>query len=392
MTIVYAFGFGLSMATTALISRRIGEKKTKEARFTAWQAILSGILVSLPIALVGIFYYKTILTTMGADSTMIATHGSYTLLLLSSNVIIMLLFIINAIFRSAGNAAVAMRVLITANTINIILDPILITGWWFFPELGVQGAAIATIIGRGFAVFMQFWLLFKGNKIIQLSREHLILKLDILVKLFQKSLGAVAQNIIATSSWIGLYWILGQFNDTVAMAGYTLAIRLIIFFILPSWGLANAASTLVGQNLGAKQTEKAARSVWLAAKANVVLMGIISLILIAFPRFFIGIFTDDLQLLDAGSIALQIIGGGFAFYALGMVMIQSHNGAGDTYTPTWIYLISFWLVELPLAYYLSLELWNDQRGVYWAIVVAEAIMSLIAMFVFMRGAWKKIKV
>jgi putative MATE family efflux protein len=392
MTIVYAFGFGLSMATTALISRRIGEKKKEEARLTAWQAILSGLLVSLPFAFVGLLFSDSILSSMGADSSMIAEHGNYTVLLLSSNVIIMLLFIINAIFRSAGNAAVAMRVLITANTINILLDPILISGWWIFPEMGVQGAATATIIGRGTAVLLQFWMLFKGNKTIQLTREHLVLKLNVLAQLFKKSFGAVAQNIIATSSWIGLYWILGKFEDTVAMAGYTIAIRLIIFFILPSWGLANAASTLVGQNLGANQSEKAAGSVWLAAKANVILMGTVSLFLIFFPESFVGLFTKDESLLGAGSLALQIIGGGFAFYGLGMVMIQSHNGAGDTYTPTWIYLISFWLIELPLAYYLSLELWDDQKGVYWAIVIAEAFMSLIAMLVFMRGGWKKIKV
>ncbi len=390
MTIVYAFGFGLAMATTALISRRIGEKRNKEAADIAWQSILSGIAISLPIAIVGLVYSEKILQLMGASAEMSSQHGSYMRWMLGGNLVIMLLFIINAIFRSAGDAAVAMRVLWTANILNIILDPILIFGWWIFPELGVAGAAIATNIGRGVAVVMQLFILFRGNKIIRLRLENLVIRLSILKQLFVKSLGGVAQNIIATSSWIGLYKIIGFYESTV-IAGYTIAIRLVVFFILPSWGLANAASTLVGQNLGAGFPERAQKSVWMAAKANVILMGIISLAMIFFPAAFIGIFTDDASLLREGVLALRILGGGFAFYALGMVMIQSHNGAGDTYTPTWIYLISFWIIEIPLAYYFSQIVFQKVEGVYWAILTAEALMSLIAMFVFMRGKWKDIK-
>lgn len=390
MTIVYALGFGLSMATTALISRRIGEKRNKDAADTAWQSIVAGILISLPIFFIGLFYTKDILALMGASNQMIEQNSHYMSIMLGGNMIIMLLFIINAIFRSAGDAAVAMRVLWTANIINIILDPILIFGWWIFPELGIAGAAMATNIGRGIAVIMQIYILFRGSKIIKLRLENLVLRGAILKQLVVKSLGGVAQNIIATSSWIGLYRIIAFYDSTV-MAGYTIAIRLVIFFILPSWGLANAASTLVGQNLGAKSPERAERSVWLAAKANVVLMGIVSLFMIFMPATFIGVFTTEQDLLAEGVKALRIIGGGFGFYALGMVMIQSHNGAGDTFTPTWIYFICFWLIEIPLAYFLSEKVFHQVEGVYWAILGAEAIMSLIALAVFMRGKWKSIE-
>lgn len=390
MTIVYAFGFGFAMATTALISRRIGEKNKVGAADTAWQSIVVGIIISIPIAFVGIYFYRDLLSLMGASDSMINNNGGYMQIMLGGNVIIMLLFIINSIFRSAGDAAVAMRVLWIANIINIILDPLLIFGWWIFPELGVAGAAWATNIGRGIGVVLQLFILFRGSSIIKLSIKNLKIQWTILYQLILKSGGGIAQNIIATASWIGLYRIIGSYDPTV-IAGYTIAIRLVVFFILPSWGLANAASTLVGQNLGAERPDRAERSVWLAAKANVVLMGFISLFMIFSPSVFIGIFTDDLQLLNEGTKALRIVGGGFAFYALGMVMIQSHNGAGDTYTPTWIYLISFWLIEIPLAYWFSEFVFNKVEGVYWAILIAEGLMSLIALYIFKRGKWKSIK-
>lgn len=391
MTIVYSFGFGLSMATTALISRRIGEKDKDKARLTAWQSIVAGVLIALPISIIGLLFSAKILSMMGSTDQMILDHGGYTTIMLVGNFTVILLFIINSIFRSAGDAAIAMKVLWFGNIINIILDPILIFGWWIFPELGVEGAAWATVIGRGMAVFFQLFVLFKGKHIIRLTIQDMKLKFDIIAQLFTKSMGGIFQNLIATSSWILLYRIISHY-EAAALAGYTIAIRLIIFFMLPSWGLANAASTLVGQNLGAKQPARAERSVWLAAKANFVLLGLIGLSMALFPGVYISIFDTAPDVHLHAVNALRIVGSGFAFYALGMVMIQSHNGAGDTFTPTWIYAISFWAIEIPLAYVLSIKIMDRVEGVYLAIVIAESLMSVIALLVFRRGRWKRVEV
>ena len=391
MTIVYAIGMGLSTATTALVARRIGEKKAGKAGTVAFQAIISGLIVSILIAIPGIIYAKQFLLLMGASEEMAEAGYMFPAIMFGGNSVIMLLFIINAVFRSAGDAAISMRVLIMANLINIILDPLLIFGIGPFPELGLKGAAVATTTGRGLAVCFQFYLLFKGHKRIRLELDHVRIKLNVMMKLLRLSTGGILQNIIATSSWIALYRIISELGSDV-MAGYTIAIRIVVFVLLPSWGLSNAASTLVGQNLGAKQPERAERTVWITAYANMILLGLVGIVLIIFPQTFIRLFINDPSVIANGSISLRIISIGFVSYALGMVMIQAFNGSGDTVTPTRINLFCFWLFEIPLAYLLSIVFDLKIYGISIAIVAAETALTLTAWYYFRKGKWKTVKV
>lgn len=390
-TIVYAIGFGLSMATTALVARRVGEKKFEKAAKVSAQAIVTGAIASVFISIVGIFFSKDLLQLMGANATIVNEMSGYASIILGSNMIIMLLFINNAIFRSAGDAALSMRVLIIANGLNIILDPLLIFGLGPIPAMGVEGAAIATSIGRGLAVVYQFVLLFKGSGKIHIKIEHFTLRWKTIKKLIKLSVGGIGQNIIATSSWIGLMRIMAEFGSA-AIAGYTIAIRILIFILLPSWGLSNAAATLVGQNLGANQSERAEKSVWAAGRINVVFLGLIGIIFFLFPAYFIELFTDDQGILVNGIQALKIISCGFIFYGMGMVLLNSINGAGDTQTPTLLNLISFWIVEIPVAYLLAIQFGWNQKGVFYAIIIAEAVLTLIALYWFKTGRWKLKKV
>jgi MATE family, multidrug efflux pump len=387
MTLVYAIGFGLSMGTTAMVSRRIGENKRGEASKTAFQSIVVGILASFIIAIPGGIYASEVLQLMGAESGVIKDGAIYTTIILSTNMIVMLLFIINAIFRSAGDAAISMRVLWMANILNIILDPLLIFGIGPFPELGIMGAAIATSIGRGSAVLYQFYVLFNGKKRIQLALKDLEINFNLMKRIIRLSLGGIGQNIIATSSWIGLMRIIAVFGSEV-LAGYTIAIRIIIFSILPSWGLSNAAATLVGQNLGAKKPERAEKAVWITGIVNMIFLGLLGVIFILWPTSFIQFFIDDELVIKFGIESLRIISFGFVFYAMGMVMIQSLNGAGDTVTPTKINFVAFWLIEIPLAYLLSISLGFEQKGVFLAIIAAESAMTIIAVYIFRLGKWK----
>lgn len=387
ITIVYALGVGLAMATTAMVSRRIGEKDHDGARRAAFQSILTGFFVSLLIAIPGIIFAKDLLRLMGAEEVIINSMSSYTAIMLGGNVVIMLLFIINAIFRSAGDAAISFRVLIIANGLNIVLDPMLIFGIGPFPELGIMGAAIATNIGRGIAVIYQFYLLFRGKKRVQLMLKNVRIHFSTIKKLIQLSLGTISQYLIATSSWILLYRIISEFGSE-ALAGYTIAIRIIIFSLLPSWGISNAAATLTGQNLGAKQPERAEKSVWIVGRLNMIIMTIISIVLILFPHILVSIFTSDPNVFESAVNSLRTISFGFILYGLGMVLIQAINGAGDTITPTKINLISFWILEIPLAYYLALQFGFGEQGVYYAIVIAETVMTLIALWYFRKGKWK----
>ena len=390
-TIVYAIGFGLSMATTALVARRIGEKKPEEAAKISFQAIATGAFASIFIAIIGIFYSRDLLALMGANENIINGMSGYTTIILGSNIIIMLLFINNAIFRSAGDAALSMRVLIVANCLNIILDPLLIFGLGPIPAMGVEGAAIATSIGRGLAVVYQFVMLAKGSGKIHLRREHIRIKLDTIKQLINLSIGGIGQNIIATSSWIGLMRIMAEFGSA-AIAGYTIAIRILIFILLPSWGLSNAAATLVGQNLGAEQPDRAEQSVWKAGKINVIFLGLIGVVFFLFPGFFIELFTKEQAIVSNGIQALKIISLGFIFYGLGMVLLNSINGAGDTKTPTLLNFISFWLIEIPVAYLLAIQFGWDQKGVFYSIIIAEMCLTLIAFAWFKQGKWKLKKV
>ena len=387
VTIIYAIAIGLGAATTSMVSRRIGEKKPDAASVTAFQAILTGMIVSVLIGLPGALLSKSLLNTMGASKEIVDNMSGYTTIMLGGNIVIMMLFIINAIFRSAGDAAVAMKVLWIGNIINIILDPCLIFGLGPFPHLGVMGAAVATNIGRGTAVLVQFYWLFYGKKRIHLSRKHITFNFKIMTRLLKLSVGSIGQNLIGTTSWIALVRILSSFGSEV-VAGYTIAIRIVGFTILPSWGISNAASTLVGQNLGAKKPDRAEKAVWVTGWVNMILLSIIGAILVAFPGTFIRMFISNENVIKSGILGLRIISLGFIAYGLGMVLVNSFNGAGDTSTPLKINIFAFWCVEIPLAWVLAFKVGLQEEGVFVAIVVAESLMTLIAWLVFRRGKWK----
>jgi putative MATE family efflux protein len=387
ITIVYAISLGLATATTSMVSRRIGEKNPVKASGTAFQAILTGAIVSVIIAIPGVLFAKDLLKIMGASPVIVNEMSGYARIMIGGNIVIMMLFIINAIFRSAGDAAIAMRVLWLGNIINIILDPCLIFGLGPFPELGINGAAVATTTGRGIAVLYQLYLLFYGKKRIQLSLKHFEINFRIIARLIKISLGSIGQNLIGTSSWIALVRIISIFGSDV-VAGYTIAIRIINFILLPSWGISNAASTLVGQNLGAGKPERAERSVMITGWINMILLGIVGIILVAFPAPFIGLFINNDSVLRAGTSCLRIISIGFIGYGFGMVLTNSFNGAGDTTTPLKINIFAYWLIEIPLAWILAIKSGMSENGVYVAIVIAETIMTLTAYLVFRMGKWK----
>jgi len=387
MTIIYAIAIGLGTATTSMVSRRIGEKNPDSASVAAFQAILTGLAVSLFIGIPGAIYSERVLGLMGASQPIIENMSGYTRIMLGGNVVIMMLFIINAIFRSAGDAAIAMKVLWIGNIINIILDPCLIFGLGPFPQMGVKGAALATTIGRGTAVIFQFYILFFGNKRVKLTLSHLVVDFRVMLKLLKLSFGSIGQNLISTSSWIALVRIISIFGSEV-VAGYTIAIRIIGFTILPSWGISNAASTLVGQNLGAKKPERAERAVWVTGWVNMILLGIIGTYLVLFPEPLIRIFIENENVIKSGINGLRIISIGFIAYGLGMVLVNSFNGAGDTSTPLKINIFAFWVVEVPLAWLLAIKAGFNEEGVFIAIVVAESLMTFVAWLVFRRGKWK----
>lgn len=387
MTIIYAISIGLGTATTSMVSRRIGEKNPEGASNTAFQAIMTGFVISLIIGIAGAVSAQNILRLMGASEQIVENLSGYARIMLGGNVVVMMLFIINAIFRSSGDAAVAMKVLWLGNIINIILDPLLIFGLGPFPKLGVTGAAVATTIGRGIAVLVQFWLLFSGKKRVQLKLRHLGFNLKIMLRLLKLSAGSIGQNLIGTISWVGMVRIISIFGSEI-VAGYTIAIRIIGFTLLPSWGISNAASTLVGQNLGAKKPDRAERSVWVTGWVNMILLGVIGIILFAFPEFFIRLFIDTENVVASGTDGLRIISIGFIAYGLGMVLVNSFNGAGDTLTPLKINVFAYWIVEIPLAWILAINAGFDQTGVYISIVIAESLVTIISWLVFRRGKWK----
>lgn len=387
VTIIYAIAIGLGTATTSMVSRRTGEKNPDAASDTAAQAIFAGLFISILIGIPGALFSGRILEMMGASQNIVHNMSGYTRIMLGGNIVIMLLFIINAIFRSAGDAAVAMKVLWAGNILNIILDPILIFGIGPFPELGVKGAAVATCIGRGTAVIIQFYLLFSGRKRIRLSLRNLKVNAGIILKLLKLSIGSIGQNLIGTISWIGLVRIISIFGSEV-VAGYTIAIRIVGFTLLPSWGISNASSTLVGQNLGAKKPERAERSVWVTGWVNMIFLGVVGFILFLFPGYFISFFIDDANVVETGIKGLRIISAGYVAYGLGMVLVNSFNGAGDTTTPLKINIFAYWLVEIPLAWILAIVMGFEEEGVFYSILIAETLMTLIAWLVFRRGKWK----
>ena len=391
ITLVYALAIGLSMAATAVVARRIGEKDVKGARIAAVQAISLGILISIVLGIVGFIFAKEILALMGGEPDLILEGHGYTKFMIGGNITVVLLFLINAIFRGAGNASIAMWALVLSNGLNIILDPMFIFGFGPIPEYGVMGAAIATNIGRGSAVIFQLGILFFGWGKIKLLLSDLVLNFKVMVNLIKVSLGGIAQFLIGTSSWIFLMRIMSEFGSEV-LAGYTIAIRVMMFTLMPSWGMSNAAATLVGQNLGAKQPERAEISVWKTGKYNAIFMGAVSLVYLIFAKSIISWFNTTPDVVKSGSLCLQIIAAGYIFYAYGMVVSQAFNGAGDTRTPTKINLISFWLFQLPLAYVAAMVLEWGAVGVFVAITLAEVLLAIIAMFWFKKGNWKQVQV
>ena len=390
-TLIMAIAIGLAMATTAMVARRIGEKRREDARNAARQAIYLGILISLPISLVGITMSREILELMGATPEVVEQGHYNVMIMFAGNATLLLLFLINAIFRGAGNASIAMWVLWLGNIINIILDPCLIFGWGPFPELGVTGAAVATVIGRGVAVLVQLYVLFSGKSVIQLRFRRLAVDFIVMWRLFKVAVTGMVQFLISTSSWIALTRITAEFGNE-ALAGYTIAIRIIIFSILPSWGLSNATATLVGQNLGAGKPDRAEKSVWLTGLYNMVFLIFLSIAFITIPEFLIELFNTQEGVVFHGSRCLRIIAFGYLFYAYGMVLVQAFNGAGDTATPTRINFLCHWIVQIPLAWFLAIKMEMGPTGVFTAIPISEALMTLIAALIFRRGSWKNQKI
>jgi putative MATE family efflux protein len=386
--IIYAIAVGLSMATTAMVARRIGEKDREGASVATVQAIAIGIAISVALAVPGVIFARDLLRLMGGTPELIAEGHGYTAVLIGGNLSIMLLFLINAAFRGAGDAAIAMRVLWLSNGINILLDPCLIFGLGPFPEMGVTGAATATTIGRGLGVVLQLWVLFRGNGRLRLQLSKLRLKLKIMLNLLRVSVGGIMQFLIATSSWVLLVRIVGHFGSS-AVAGYTIAIRIIIFAIMPSWGVANAAATLVGQNLGAKQPERAEISVWRAGLYNMLFLVGLAIIFIVFAEQLIRFFSSDPEVIAYGVDCLRYVSYGYGFYAYGMVLVQAFNGAGDTRTPTIINFFCYWLCQIPLAYLLAHQTSLEATGVFLAITIAESFIAVAGIIVFRRGRWKE---
>ncbi len=389
--LLYSIAMGLSTAVTAIVARRVGEKKGLEASTSAVQSIILALLASLPFALAGIFYSKELLMLMGADSWAIQEGYRYTQWMLGGNVVIMLLFVINAVFRGAGDAAIAMRILWISNGINIILDPILIFGWGSIPALGIEGAAIATNIGRGIGVLTQLWILFKGGKHIRILVSQLSVDVKIMFHVFQTSLGGIGQMLIAMTSWIFLMRILADLgSETVAAS--TIVIRIMMFTMMPAWGLSNAAATLVGQNLGAGQPDRAESSVWKIGVYNMIFLVSVSLIYFIFSHTLMEIFTFDPKVIAIGSEWLRILSYSYFIYGWWMVSVQAFNGAGDTKTPTKINLVFFWLIQIPLSYFLAITLGWQHTGVFWAVLISEASVGLFTLWLFTRGKWKTAKV
>jgi putative MATE family efflux protein len=387
-TLVYAVAVGISAGATAMVARRIGEKDPDGAALSAVQALIFGIATALAIGIPGAVLAPKLLGWMGADQEVIAVGSGFTRLVQASNPIIVLLFLMNAIFRGAGDAAIAMRVLWVANIINILLDPCFIYGIGPFPELGVTGAAVATTIGRGVGVGLQVYALFHNGSRVRIGRRHLRLDREILLRLARVSFTGMVQYLIPNGSWLALVRIVSMFGSS-ALAGYTIAIRIVIFSILPSWGLSNAAATLVGQNLGARQPERAEQSVWKAGLYNMVFLGVIGVLFISFPGWLVGWFTEDLAVRSIAADCLRIVSYGYLFYAYGMVMAQAFNGAGDTTTPTWINLGCYWCLQIPLAWFLASGTGLEALGAFWAVPAAESVLAIVSILIFRRGDWKR---
>lgn len=391
LTIIYSVAMGLSMGATALVSRRVGEKDQKGASIAGVQAIYVGLFFAAVFTVIGIIWSSDILRLFGAEEAVIETGSGFIKLMLVGNITIMMLFLINGIFRGAGNASIAMKALILANVANIILDPIFIFGLGPIPAMGVTGAGIATNTGRGIGVLLQLYYLFRGDSIVKVNSKNMPLRWDVVGTILKVSAGATLQFFISSASWMVLGRIMTKFG-TATIAGYTFAIRVMIFTLLPSFGMANAAATLVGQNLGASKPDRAEASVWKAGLYNMIFLGLVMALFLLASDSILGIFTTDPEVITNGTQALQIVALGYIFYGYGMVVNQSFNGAGDTITPTLIALFGFWVFQIPLAYLLALKFGMEARGVYAAIPIAESLMAIVGIIIFRRGKWKTVKI
>jgi putative MATE family efflux protein len=391
LSLVFAVAIGLSMSTTAMVARRIGEKDPEDASVAGVQAIVLGLSVSLLVGIPSFIFAPRLLQLMGASPDIVATGSGYARIALGGSGAIMMLFLNNAIFRGAGDAAIAMRLLWVSNIINLILDPCLIFGLGPFPRLGVTGAALATFTGRSIGVLYQFYRLARGTERLPSLARHLRVNLAVLWRLVRVSITGILQFAIAHTSWIGLVRIVSTFG-AAALAGYTIAIRIVIFVILPSWGLSNAAATLVGQNLGAGKPDRAEASVWRTGLYNMIFLGGVGVILIIFAEPIVRLFTHDSEVLPLAASCLRILSYGNIGYAYGMVMLQAFNGAGDTVTPTWVNLFGFWFLEIPVAYWLAIPMNLRSKGVFFSIVIAEGMIAVAGILLFRRGRWKKQKI
>lgn len=387
MYLIYSVAIGLSIGATATVARRIGEKDPEGAAKAATHSIYLGTFASLLLGAIGVIFAPTFLRLMGADEAVVAEGTTFTRIMLGGNIVVMFLFMLNAIFRGAGDAAIAMRVLWFANIMNIVLAPCFIFGFWFFPQLGVTGAAVGTTLGRGLGVLFAAYNLFYGEKRFEIRANHWVVDTARLWKLVKVSAPGILQFFIQTASWIGLVRVVTGFG-TQAIAGYQIGIRVVIFALLPSVGLANAAATLVGQNLGAGKPERSEKAVWIAAKYNFFVQTSIGVLFVLFAGQIAGIFATEPQEFAFAASALRIIAYGFSFYAIGMVLETAFNGAGDTWTPTLLNFFVFWVFEIPLAYLLSYTYGMGPQGVFWAITIAFSVLAVAAAILFRRGKWK----
>ncbi len=386
VTIIYSIAIGLSTAATAIVARRTGEKDANAAAHAGAQSLIIAFVVTIILSIAGVIFAGDILSLMGASAEVVADGAIFTRIMLGGSAAIMLLFLINGIFRGAGDAAMAMKSLWIASIINIILCPI------FIHFMGLKGAAIATVIGRSTGVLYQCFHLFKGSGILTFNRQHFGIDMPLIKSIIHIAWPATFQFIIASGSWIILARLVAETGGTTASAGYQIAIRNVVFFILPAWGLSNAAATLVGQNLGANQIQRAEKSVLLTVKYNAIFMSFVTILFVFFSNPIIRIFTADESVISYGALSLQIIGAGYIFYGIGMVMTQALNGAGDTRTPTVINFICFWLFQVPLAYFLAKGLDMKATGAFVSIPIAETLIALVAWYYFKKGKWKEVKV
>lgn len=388
IALVFAIGLGLALSTTAMVARRIGEKDPEGAAIAGVQAIIIGLTVSLGMGIPAAIVAPELLKLMGATPAIVTEGSGYARIALGGCGAIIMLFLNNGIFRGAGDAAIAMRLLWVSNIINLVLDPFLIFGLGPFPHLGITGAAVATFSGRTIGVLYQFYRLMKGSERIRVLARHVRFNMVVMLRLMRVALTGMMQFAIANASWILLVRIVSEFGS-VAVAGFTVAIRIVAFFILPSWGLSNAASTLVGQNLGAKRPDRAAQAVWRTAFYNMIFLGSIGVFFIAFATPVVKLFVDDPAVISIAVLALRTFSCGNVGYAYGMVMLQAFNGAGDTFTPTIVNFFGFWVVGLPLAWWLAVDLHVQAEGAFLAIVVAECAMAAVGIMLFRQGRWKR---